>query len=377
MKHSKVNVNDLRAVDRGSSPLGPRLHLARRKAGLSLRKVAELIGAAHETVRLMEVGRKYPDEATLNALCQALGVSREYLVDPHPVGLRLGEIEFRKKARTSSADRSAIAGELVEILERYLEIEDIMQVDKQWTRPTLQAQSPNNTHAYAEEMALALREHWNLGLDPIIDLTKLLEKHGLKVIVQHVSEDISGMTCEVHREGRSSVFAILVNNNHSLERRRFTMAHELAHQLLDFTGVNGKMAESLCNTFAGAFLVPAESLREEMGPHPHHPTFEEIIMMKHFFRVSAAMLVMRLEQTGCIELWQRDKVFQTFGQTWRTAEPEPLERPSLNQELPRFRALVYQALACDFISVERAAEVLQVTVPEVHRGLRGPIYGDG
>lgn len=374
-----MDVKSVIQIDYESSPLPIRLGLARRKAGLSLRGLADLTSVSHVTVSQYEKGQSYPSDPVIRELCKALGVTKEYLTEQRQSSLRLGEIEFRKRARTTAADRTEISRDLIYLLERYQEVEDLLEIDEQWNPPSLQASSPNDTHAYAEEMAAALREHWKLGQTPIGDMTKLLEEQGIKVLVPRGSLDISGLTCEVHREGRSSVFVVVVNKEHSLERRRFTLAHELAHRLLNFEGVNGKMAESLCNTFAGAFLVPAETLRHEMSPLPHVPVYQEIILAKRFFRVSAAMLLMRLEQIGCIELWQRDNIFKTFGKTWRATEPEPLEMASPDrygrQEMPRFERLVYQALAKEFITPEAAVRLLGVTLWEVERGLRGPEYG--
>lgn len=84
------------------------------------------------------------------------------------------------------------------------------------------------------------------------------------------------------------------------------------------------------------------------------------MIVKHFFSVSAAMLVMRLEQTGIIELWQRDSIVRTFGQGWRTSEPEPL---------------VYQALAYDFISLGKALRAPAASLKEVERRMNGGLCG--
>lgn len=362
--------------DREGGPLGPRLHLARRKMGLSLRSLAEATGgaASHETIRQMENGVKVPDEATLDALCKALGVTKESLTSEHEI--MLGEVDFRKKAQTSATERDAIRYELLELLERYLEIEEILEIDDNWTPPTLDVSSSNQSEEYPEEMALALRQAWSLGLEPIHDFTKLLEEKGLKVFVPAAPFDISGLTCEVHRGKRPSVFAIVVNRQHSLERRRFTMAHELGHRLLNLDGLNGKMAESVCNRFAGALLVPKATLEREMGPVARIPAYREIIMAKHFFRVSAAMLVLRLKQVGLMDISHRDWFFQNIGKGWRTEEPEPLEGWMSNQmEAPRFERLVYQALARDFISKGKAVELLQVPLREVERGMSGDVAG--
>lgn len=357
---------------RGLPTLASRLHLARKKSGLSLRALAEATNgaASHETIRQMENAVKVPDEATMEALCKALGVTREYLMTP--LEISLGEVEFRKKAGTSSADRVAIRHELLELLERYLEIEDIMGLDLAWQPPSLEVSLPNDHDDYAEEMASELRRAWNLGIEPIYDLTRLLEDKGLKVFVPAASLDISGLTCEVHRADRPSVFAIVTNRQHSLERRRFTLAHELAHRVLDLEGLTGKMAESVCNRFAGAFLVPKEALERAMGTTPRMPAYREIVIHKRFFRVSAAMFVLRLKQVGLMDTAQRDWFFQKIGHNWRTTEPEPLEDWMSSQLEPtRFESLVYQALTLEFISAEKAALLLGVLASDIHRGLIG------
>ena len=349
---------------------GERLRLARNKCGFSYRGLSKATGVSHEAIRLYENGKRFPDDHTLDVFCQALEVTRDYLLSP--VRLSLGEVSFRAHSRSSGADRAAIRAELLELLERYLELEDMLELDQQWETPKLEVSSANTSDEYAEEMALALRRHWDLGLQPIYNLTKLLEEKGLKVLIPKVAVTISGLTCEVHREGGPSVFTIVVNQHHSLERRRFTLAHELGHRLLDCEGLEDKKVEHLCNRFAAAFLVPRATLEQELGTQRRQVAYEEIMMVKKFFRVSAAMIVMRLEQVGIFDLAQRDAFFYGMGQGWRTAEPEPLRR---EDELPRYDRLVYRALASGFITLERASELLDRPFEVVERGLKGGRYG--
>jgi Zn-dependent peptidase ImmA (M78 family) len=321
----------------------------------------------------LEKETRFPDKATLNALCQVLGVSPESLTCPLEV--TLGEIEFRKTARTTAADRAAVREELIDLLERYLEIEDILELNEGWQAPPLQVSAPHDSGDYAEGMALALREYWELGLEPIHDLTKLLEERGLKVLTPTAEVGISGVTCEVRRDGHPSVFAIVVNGGHTLERRRFILAHELAHRVLDLRGLSGKKGESLCNRFAGAFLVPRKTLEREMGTQKGIPTYREVILTKRFFRVSAAMLILRLKQAAIMDVSQRDWFFKTVGQNWRSIEPEPLEKPSaVRLEPSRFERLVYRALRYDFISPGKAADLLQLSLRQMELGIDGGPY---
>ena len=81
---------------------------------------------------------------------------------------------------------------------------------------------------------MELREEWRLGVDPIANMTELLEERGIKVLLIKLPDNVSGLTCSVkrsHDNARLSV--IVVNERHTLERRRLTLAHELGHRVFD------------------------------------------------------------------------------------------------------------------------------------------------
>ena len=138
--------------------------------------------------------------------------------------------------------------------------------------------------------------------------------------------------------------------------------------------MSGKRAESLCNRFAGAFLAPASRLKAEMGHSRRSVAYKEIMLVKRIFRVSAASMLMRLEQVGIMDQHQRDWYFRSTARGWRIEEPEPLEDSSSKEEVPqRFERLVYRALAEDLISNVKAAELLRVkSLGEIEQGLKGP-----
>ena len=104
------------------------------------------------------------------------------------------------------------------------------------------------------------------GFDPIPNMTELLEEKGLKVLTIELPERVSGVTCLVQRPSDSPHFpVIVVNNRFTLERRRLTLAHELAHRLIDTDSLTDKDEEKAATLFGGAFLMPAEHLRREVG----------------------------------------------------------------------------------------------------------------
>jgi hypothetical protein len=67
--------------------------------------------------------------------------------------------------------------------------------------------------------------------------------------------------------------------------------------------------------------------------------------------------------------------FQTVARGWRTQEPDELEEPTKRgrqERAQRFERLSYRALAEGLISLQKAAELLRLPVPEVEAGLKGP-----
>src|SRR2546426_12374702 len=103
--------------------IGDRLKLARRKAGLSLRDLAAAMEnkVTAQAIGKYERGESTPSSGVLLALSKALGVSLNYLMDTQ--GIALAGVEFRTKANTSARDRAQVETEVLEWIERYLQIE--------------------------------------------------------------------------------------------------------------------------------------------------------------------------------------------------------------------------------------------------------------
>ena len=356
--------------------LADRLKLARRKHGLSLRDLAGAMDGlvTAQAIGKYERGESMPSSGVLLALAKALNVSLTYLLDTQEVSL--AGVEFRTKANTTARDRANVETEVLEWIERYLQVEGILDLDSaQWHSPVPRPRKLKSV-AEAEKLASEVRETWKLGLDPIPNMTELLEEKGLKVLVTALPERVSGFTCLVQRpKGQSPLPVIVVNDHFTLERRRLTLAHELAHRVIDTDSLADKDEEKAANLFAGAFLMPAEHLRREVGKHRNAFGFREIVALKRLYRVSGAALLMRLRQLDVISESTLIYAFQTIARGWRTREPEPLEGQNeigQRERARRFERLCYRALAEDLISLGKAAELLRISVDNVETGLKGP-----
>jgi Zn-dependent peptidase ImmA (M78 family) len=208
----------------------------------------------------------------------------------------------------------------------------------------------------------------------------LLEDKGIKVIAVDFPKKVSGLTGDVRRpEGEPNVPIIVVSTQFSIERRRFTLAHELAHRIIGGTEGDLKIEKAM-DRFAAAFLIPREHLAAEVaGARDGLPPYNEIVRLKHFYGVAAAAILMRLKDIGILSESSISYAFQTYARTWRTAEPLPLDPASECGKLERptrFERSVYWALTDRLISLARAADLLRRPVPQVELAVRGPALGD-
>ena len=356
--------------------IADRIRLARNKAGLSLRDLSAEMGerVTAQAIGKYERGEDIPSSGVLNALAKALGVSLSYLLDAQ--GIVLSGVEFRTKANTTAKDRAHVETEVLEWIERYLQIELVHDLDSsKWLCP-FPCPVKFDDVADAEQLAKDVREAWKLGLDPIPNMTELLEEKGLKVLTVPLPDRVSGFTCLIGRgDGQPSLPVIVVNDQFSLERRRLTLAHELAHRLIDTHCLSDKGEEKAATLFAGAFLMPKEHLLREVGRHRNALGYNEIVDLKRLYRVSGMVLLMRLRQLDVISEATLVYAFQTIARGWRTKEPHELEKPEKRgqrERARRFERLSYRALAEGLISLQKAAELLRLPVPEVEAGLKGP-----
>ncbi|MCY3820123.1 MAG: XRE family transcriptional regulator [Gammaproteobacteria bacterium] len=355
---------------------GQRLRLARRKAGLSMRDLAGRLSPAvsAQAISKYEGGRMMPSSAVLVDLARRLDVSLDFLMGGQVEAL--DGIEFRKHSGTSAKDRARAEAIVTEALEDYLAIEDILEIEPS-VDPLAGLRCVRiGSFDEVEKKACELREHWNLGTDPIPSVTGLLEAHGIKVIEADLPARFDGLACGVQRSGnRADTNVVVTSRRTNVERKRLTLAHELAHRVIRGTSHPAIKVEKAMQRFAGAFLVPAEHLRVEVGAHRHGITYRELMRLKHFYGVSATAMLIRLRDVGILAPATIEYAFRTYARSWRTREPEQItEEEGLGafEKPSRFEQLVWRALGDELISTVRAAQLLKRSRNDVEREIRGP-----
>lgn len=148
----------------------------------------------------------------------------------------------------------------------------------------------------------------------IVDLCK---KMGISVFEEYLPEDVSGFIViqEEPFHDYDSGRVIVVNLSDSAERRRFTIAHELAHYILHRddnqplyahrdAGQNGGI-EREANIFASNILMPEDLVRETIS-QLENDTFgklfdmTKVMFISDQFAVSAPAARVRLKELKLI-----------------------------------------------------------------------------
>ncbi|MES2384940.1 MAG: XRE family transcriptional regulator [Pseudomonadota bacterium] len=346
--------------------IGNRLRLAREAAGLSLRAMEDAISGkvSAQAIGKYENDQMMPGSDVLLALARALKVSPEYLLSNRDIAL--SGVDFRKDPATGAKEEKAVEAVVIDHLERYLEVEELLpDALLDWLAPTAKEFSIRSTEE-AEAAADALRRLWKIGIDPIPAMAELLEDNGVKVIALDLPQTVSGSKAFASRDGQHPVAVIVVNKNHNGERQRFTLAHELAHLVLQLKGNwEEKEGEKAADRFAGAFLVTSEMLFKRLGKVRKALSLGELLELKAFFRVSISMLAVRCKQLGIISkavfnsLWGTMVRMNWVGKT--AVEPYPFEA-----ETPtRMERLCLRAVVEEAMSGAKAGELLQISVREL------------
>ena len=323
-----------------------RLKSARKMAGLSM---DDLVGKmkndiSKSAIGKYELGKMLPDSKNLIALANALNVNVDYFF--RPLNYKLINIEFRKKAKLQQAKQRQIKAKTLDYLERYIEIEELLNKRNNFINP-LESNRISNLQDI-EKVAVELRNKWNIGDSPILNLLDLLEDKGFKIFEVETSNDFEGLSAWAE-----SIPVIVLNKNSDNLRKRFTALHEVAHLLLQFSDTNN---EKLCHTFAGAFLMPAHILINELGAKRHSLALPELIAIKETFGISVQALVMRAKAVDIVNE-NYVKRFFIYVHKHHLQNENNWGKYSGIEQANRFNHLIYFAATEEIISLSKGANL--------------------
>jgi len=328
---------------------GIRLASARKMAGMSLQQLSDKLDnvVTKQSLNKYEQNVMKPDSELLIKMANNLGVTIDYFFRETKV--KLEGIEFRKKVKLSKTEEEIIKEKAIDFLERYFELEKLLNLKSDFKQPlrTNKVKNGEDVEAYA----LELRNAWDLGLNPIVNVIEMLEDKHIKVFEIDAPESFDGFSAHVN-----DIPVIVINKAFDVVRRRFTALHELAHIILDFDkSIEEKEVEKLCHAFAGAFLIPKKSFEEEFTLRRSHISLEELKHIKSYYGISMQAIMARAKKLDIIN----EHVYKNFSINFSMRgyrKDEPGEYTGTEKSL-RFQQLLYRAAAEEVISLSKAASL--------------------
>jgi Zn-dependent peptidase ImmA (M78 family)/DNA-binding XRE family transcriptional regulator len=334
--------------------LGSRIQRARKAARLTLRGLADKIALSHTAIQKYEDNKIIPSSDVLIKLAKALNVKMEYFFRPERFTLE--NIQYRKHGDMPDYELEEIKAKILDQIERRVELENL------FPSPPIQDFNVGEKKLYGyddiERIAHEIRKQWNLGLEPISNLIDTFEENGIKVfeIDNRLYPRFDGFSAHINHKHP----IIVIGNQWPGDRQRFTLAHELGHLVLYGFSHPTMEEEKCCNRFAGAFLLPKESLVMILGEKRTSLEPRELSILKQEFGISMLAILHRAEDAGIITNSFYRKLRGIFNKNgWSKKEPgEQYPR----QETHLFEQMIFRALAEEYIGESKAAELLNLNI---------------
>lgn len=331
---------------------------ARILQAMSLQDLADRIGVSKQMISKYEKGDSIPSSKMLIKLAKALEVKMDYFFLPSSV--ELGEINFRKKNSFSIKKINSLKEKIKIELSNYLEIENILQINNSFENPIKRRKVSSSNDI--EEIVSDLRIEWEIGFDPIHNIIQLLEDKEIKIIeINEPENNFDGLATIIN--GKYPV--VVLNKTFSVERKRFTLLHELGHLLLELPECDVKFEENICNRFAAEFLFPQNLVIKEFGSKRESISFRELVEVQKKYGISIRAIIYRLKDANIFSENRLTEFYKKLNFNPALKKEIDQERFQSSEVSHRYEQLVYRALSQELISINKAASLLNVNVNEV------------
>ncbi len=339
-----------------------RIKNARKLKLLSQQEVADKIGVSKQMISKYERGVSIPDSTKLIKLANLFGQKIDYFFRTYKV--ELGEVNFRKKSKFSRKRQESLK-ELIKVkLANYLELEEILSIDYSFNN-AIKNDKISSIEAI-EKIVLKLRQHWNIGMDPIHNIIQILEDKEIKVIeLDDVDHKFDGLACFVN----DKYPIIIVNGSFSVERKRFTLLHELGHLLLNLPDCETNLKEKYCDQFASEFLLPKKIIIEEFGGKRRRITLPELITTQKKYGISIQAIIDSLVDAQILSRNHKKSFYQKINLNPILKKEINLSRFETPEFSDRYERLVYRAVSEENISMSKASSLLDKEINIIRKNL--------
>jgi Zn-dependent peptidase ImmA (M78 family)/transcriptional regulator with XRE-family HTH domain len=344
------------------------LVLARESRGLTQAELADATAIGQGTLSKYETGVLEPTDEAAKELAAALRFPMPFFCqNDQPYGFPPYHYRKRKKLSAKSLGRI-----VAEMNIRRMHIKKMSLSYNKRANAFIPEIDRDEYHGRGkkrldiEDVARNMRETWMLPRGPIVNMVDILEANGAIIIPCHFGTDlIDAMSQRI--DGMPTL--IFANVNSPADRLRHTLAHELAHMVLHTTTLSDDdTMEDEADSFAGAFLMPAEDIKPQLRQFD----LRQLANLKLYWKVSMASIAVRADRLQLITPYQKKMFWMEMGRLgYRKREPNepPREEPKILKEMVGFhqKKLGY--------SNSDMAKLLDLTVDDFHQMYSPEIMG--
>jgi transcriptional regulator with XRE-family HTH domain len=340
--------------------LGERIKLLRQARGLSLDGLAAKAGGivSKQAISKYERNLSRPSARVLTKIAQALEVKTSNLWTEPKIIVKF--IAYRKGSGLLITEENRVEGFVTEMLEQRVKLQELTESYPETEIP-VQCKKVDSLEE-VEEVACELRTKWNLGMDPIANVTSMLEDHNVFVIQLDATEKFDGISAIAEEDQKVKAAAVVSRTGVPGERQRLNLLHELGHLILRVSPNVDE--ERAAFRFGAAFLAPREKVWKEIGKSRSELNIEELILFKQRFGLSIQAIIHRLKDLNIINKSFYSSCFININK-WGWKKSEPCE---LKPEEPKWlKKNVLRAVAEGLMTLEKAEHMLgeKLTIEQV------------
>jgi Zn-dependent peptidase ImmA (M78 family)/transcriptional regulator with XRE-family HTH domain len=346
--------------------LAERLVSARKTANVTQETAALHLGMSRPTFISMEKGMRRPKAEELAKLASLFKVQLNSLLrqEPKSQALRPHLRIALDAAMDGAKEVEAAASILEDYIDDYRQLERLIGAHPTTNFPPVVRQPPGSIERFAEHCAQEERARLDLGAhQPIYTLRNTLEESGISIFIEPLGSSLAGLY--VFEPGFG--YCILVNRKHPRERRRWTIAHEYGHFLMDRDrpGIDFSKpmqrkpeGERFADAFAAAFLMPEAGVQRRYYEEVERSgdfKVGDLCRMADYFGVSLMAMTLRLEFLTLIQRGSWDRISESRVPV-RTLKKEAGVEVSQDADSVEAHPVRYKHLAVQAFVEERITE---------------------
>lgn len=306
-----------------------RLKLARQMYDdLSKAALAEMLNISPSTVTKWEDGTHNPQGEALTSIADAFQIPAHWFLRPMP---NYGEPLFLNRAnkrvfKAPCARSNAMLCNLAEVHALADEWVGFPKVDLPESLSRQEALALDNDRI--QEITEHLRQHWGLGISPISNLVRRIERAGIVVAQFEIGyEGMDGTSAWINN--KPYIFIALDKNNYY--RSRFDLAHELGHLIMhrnltheDKKAMFDKL-EDQAQYFASCLLFPIQAFTAEVG---YRVSIDSLMVLKKRWGMSIAAMIYKARTLKMISEEMYTKLWRSYNyRGYKKSEPYDTETP--------------------------------------------------